>query len=304
MIKTDNYLLFFQFSVFFLSMFIFISIFPYNNNAYAHPVVLDSDPKQFQTIESPPDKATVYFSEPIVLQYSQIFVVDSEGKEIEGGGQAEHIDGDPTTISIPLNKNMGEGSFTVTTRVLSAVDGHVVDNSVVFSIGKDSASNTTNFGNMEIKDKKGIFDILSIENSLSRIAGYIGQIILVGAPFTYLWLKKPFLNIIWIKNILQNHFNRIQKNLFKLLILSDFLVIVSVIAIVTIQASSIGGTITDVFNTEFGKIIMARLLLSLILLTILFITYERINRGKNHDINNKIYSIIIALGLGILFSNN
>ena len=304
MININNYLLVFQLSVFFLLMFIFISIFPYNNNAYAHPVVIDSDPKQFQSIESPPDRVTVYFSEPIVLQYSQIFVVDAEGKEIEGGGQAEHINDDPTTISMPLKDDMNEGSFTVTTRVLSAVDGHVVDNSVVFSVRKDSTSSTTDFINMETKDKKGIFDILSIENSLSRIAGYIGQIILVGAPFIYLWIKKPFLNIIWIKNILQNHFNRIQKNLFKLLIFSDFLVIVSIIAIVTIQASAIGGTITDVFNTEFGKIIMARLLLSLILLTILFITYRRINHNKKHDINNKIYSIIIGIGLGILFSNS
>ncbi|MGZ5470705.1 MAG: copper resistance CopC family protein [Nitrososphaeraceae archaeon] len=199
-------------------------MYPYNNNAYAHPVVIDSNPKQFQSIESPPDRVTVYFSEPIVLQYSQIFVVDAEGKEIEGGGQAEHINDDPTTISMPLKDDMNEGSFTVTTRVLSAVDGHVVDNSIVFSVRKDSTSSTTDFINMETKDKKGIFDILSIENSLSRIAGYIGQIILVGAPFIYLWIKKPFLNIIWIKNILQNHFNRIQKNLFKLLIFSDFLV--------------------------------------------------------------------------------
>ena len=307
MIKTDKYFSFFQLTIFLLSIFlVIITIFSYNNNgAYAHPVVIDSDPKQFQSIESPPDKVTVYFSEPIVLQYSQISVIDSEGKEIEGG-QAEHINNDPATISIPIKENdiNNEGAFTVTTKVLSAVDGHVVDNSVVFNVGKDSTSTSADFANMKSKEKKGIFDILSIENSASRIAGYIGQIMLVGAPCIYLWITKPFLNIRWIKDMLQNHFDSIQKNLVKTLIFSDFLVIVSVIAIVTIQASAIDGTITDVFNTEFGKIIIVRLFLTLILLTILLITFTKVRHSKNQEIKNKTYSIIIGLGLGILFTNS
>ena len=295
--------------VFLLSTFLLVifNVSSFNNNAaYAHPVIIDSDPKQFQSIESPPDKITVYFSEAIVLQYSKISVVDSEGKEIEGIGQADHINDDPTTLSMELKDEMNEGSFTVITRVLSAVDGHVVDNSVVFSVGKDSASTTSaaDFANMKNKDKKGIFDILSIENSASRIAGYIGQIMLVGAPCIYLWIKKPFLNIRWIKGILQNHFNKIQENLVKLLIFADFLVIVSIIAIVTIQASAIGGTIIDVFNTEFGKIIIARLLLSLVLLAILLITYRSVKQPKNYEIKYKTYSIIIGIGLGILFTNS
>ena len=53
--------------------------------AYGHPIVTDSNPKQFQSLYTAPDKAIVYFSEPIVLQYSQISVIDSEGNRVEDG---------------------------------------------------------------------------------------------------------------------------------------------------------------------------------------------------------------------------
>ncbi|HJT85671.1 MAG TPA: copper resistance protein CopC [Nitrososphaeraceae archaeon] len=309
MIKRDKSFLYsLQFPLFVIAIFLVINIFTSYNDAYAHPVVIDSDPKQFQTIESSPNSVAIYFSEPIVLQYSQIFLVDSNGKQIEGD-QAEHINNDDTTLIMPLKGKLDEGSYTITTRVLSAVDGHVVDNSVVFNIGKEGETNNAgNFANIKTKDTKGIFEILSIENSAARIAGYIGQIILVGAPFAYLWIQRPFLDFNWLKNILQTNFNAIQKNLLKLLIFSDFLVLASIIAIVIVQATSIGGTIIDVFNTEFGKIIIVRLLLSLVLLTILLIVYKTTNHipdSQKLDINNKkIYSIIIGIGFGILFTNS
>ncbi|MGE0243489.1 MAG: copper resistance protein CopC, partial [Nitrososphaeraceae archaeon] len=306
--RDKSSLLFLQLPLSVFAVFLVINIFTPYNYAYAHPVVLDSDPKQFQTIESSPHKVTIYFSEPIVLQHSQIFLIDPNGKQI-GGGQTEHVNDDDTTITLPLKQKLEEGSYTITTRVLSAVDGHVVDNSVVFNIGK--AGETTsggNFTNSEARDKKGIFDILSIENSAARIAGYIGQIILVGAPFVYLWIQRPFLDFNWLKNILQNNFNTIQRNLVKLLIVSNLLVISSVVAIVIIQAISIGGTIVDVFNTGFGQIIMVRLILSLGLLTFILILYKKINYShhrENFDINNKkIYSMIIGIGFGILLTNS
>ena len=309
MINRDNSsLLFLQMLLSVFAVFLIINIFTPYNYAYAHPVVLDSDPKQFQTIESSPRAVTIYFSESIVLQHSQIFLIDPNGKQI-GGGQAEHVNDDDTTITLPLKQKLEEGSYTITTRVLSAVDGHVVDNSVVFNIGKEGeTTNAGNFANIKTKDTKGIFDILSIENSAARIAGYIGQIILVGAPFAYLWIQRPFLDFNWLKNILQNNFNTIQRNLVKLLIFSNLLVIASVVAIVIIQAISIGGTIVDVFNTGFGQIIMVRLILSLGLLTFLLILYKKINYSphrENSDIDNKkIYSIIIGIGFGILLTNS
>lgn len=35
---------------------------------YAHPIIIDSNPKQFQSLEKSPDKVIVYYNEPVVLQ--------------------------------------------------------------------------------------------------------------------------------------------------------------------------------------------------------------------------------------------
>jgi copper transport protein len=263
---------------------------------YAHPIVTDSNPKQFQSLETAPDKVIVYFSEPIVLQYSQISVIDSEGNRVDDGN-AENYNGDSSTISVPLKSDLGEGTFTINTKVLSAVDGHVVDESLVFSIGKGDFTQVQS-------SSKDIFDLLSIENSLSRIPGYIGQIVIVGAAFIFLWIQKPLSKFEWIKSFLKPTLYLIKKNAIKLIIIGDSLVILSIGATVLIQSSAIGGSVGDVLTTEFGKIIIVRLSLALILLGFLLFCYKKFSRSKR-EINEVRYFItIVALGLSMLFTNS
>jgi copper transport protein len=265
---------------------------------YAHPIVTDSNPKQFQSLENPPDTVTVYFSEPIVLQYSQISVIDSEGNKVDNGNP-ENYKGDSSTISIPLKKAIGEGTFTINTKVLSAVDGHVVDGSVVFSIGGGNAD----FSQAK-SESKDIFHLLSLDNSLSRIPGYIGQIVIVGAAFIFLWIQKPLSKFEWIKSFLQSNLYLIKKNLIKLIIIGDILVLLSIVAMVVIQASAIGGSVVDVLTTEFGKIIVARLGLALVLLVFLLFTFKKFNDSKKGGNEVKYIIAILCLGIGILFTNS
>src|SRR5919112_2825677 len=173
---------------------------------YPHPIVTDSNPKQFQSLENAPDKVVVYFSEPIVLQYSQISVIDSEGNRVDNGN-AESYNGDSSTISVPLKSDLSQGTFTINTKVLSAVDGHVVSASIVFSIGEGQGDFT-----LIGSKSKNIFDLLSIENSLSRIAGYVGQIVVVGAAFMFLWIQKPLSKFELIKSYLRPNLFLVRKN--------------------------------------------------------------------------------------------
>ena len=265
---------------------------------YAHPIVTDSNPKQFQSLETPPDSVTVYFSEPIVLQYSQISVIDSEGNKVDDGNP-ENYKGDSSTISIPLKRDIGEGTFTINTKVLSAVDGHVVDGSVIFSIGGGNAD----FSQVK-SESKDIFHLLSLDNSLSRIPGYIGQIVIVGAAFIFLWIQRPLSKFEWIKSFLQSNLYLIKKNLIKLIIIGDILVLLSIVAMVVIQASAIGGSVVDVLTTEFGKIIVVRLGLALVLLVFLLFTFKKFNDSKKGGNEVKYIIAILCLGIGILFTNS
>jgi len=265
---------------------------------YAHPIITDSNPKQFQSLENPPDRVTVYFSEPIVLPYSQISVIDSEGNRADEGNP-ENYNGDTSTISVPLKTGIGEGTFTINTKVLSAVDGHVVDGSVVYSIGGGEADFS------QIKSKsKDIFDLLSIDNSLSRIPGYVGQIVIVGASFIFLWIQKPLSKYEWIKSLLQPNLYLIRRDLIKLIIIGNILVLFSIIATVLIQASAIGGSVWDVLTTEFGKIIIIRLGLGLILLGFLLFCYKKFKISKKEKDKVVYFIAIMCLGLSLLFTNS
>ncbi len=281
--------------IFFFLVFI-TSYFP--AQVYAHPVITDSNPKQFQSLENPPDRVTVYFSEPIVLPYSQISVIDSEGNRADEGNP-ENYNGDTSTISVPLKTGIGEGTFTINTKVLSAVDGHVVDGSVVYSIGGGEADFS------QIKSKsKDIFDLLSIDNSLSRIPGYVGQIVIVGASFIFLWIQKPLSKYEWIKSLLQPNLYLIRRDLIKLIIIGNILVLFSIIATVLIQASAIGGSVWDVLTTEFGKIILIRLGLALILLGFLLFCYKKFKISKKEKDKVEYFIAIMCLGLSLLFTNS
>ncbi|MGB9169443.1 MAG: copper resistance protein CopC [Nitrososphaeraceae archaeon] len=281
-----------------LSCFLSLNGIHYFKNAYGHPVVIDSYPKQFQSLEESPDKVILFFSEAIVLQYSQISVIDSEGNRVDDG-KAEFYNGDPSTIATNIKKDLPEGTYTINTKVLSAVDGHVVDGSVVFSVGEG----VSGVGEQAGAKSKSIFELISFDNSLSRVPGYIGQIIIIGAPLVFLWIQKPLSQFIHIRTQMNKVFVDARKNLMKLIIISDMLVIFSVVIMVVFQASSIGGNIIDVFSTEFGEILIIRLIISIILLIVTFIFYNKYKRS--YDIlNTKVLLLIIILGLAILLTNS
>src|SRR5215203_5564469 len=271
------------------------------NDVYAHPVVIDSSPKQFQSLEESPDKVVVFFSEAIVLQYSQISVIDSQGTRVDDG-KPENYDDDLSTIATNINEDLPKGTYTINTKVLSAVDGHVVDNSVVFSVGETISG----LGELPTTaTSKSIFEIISFDNSLSRVPGYVGQILIIGAPLIFLWIQKPLSQFDHIRIQMNNVFVGARKNLVKLIIIADSLVIFSVVIMVVLQASSIGGNVIDVFSTEFGEILIIRLIISIILLIATLIFYNKFNKSQYYSVNNnKGLLLIISLGLAILFTNS
>ena len=78
----------------------------------------------------------------------------------------------------------------------------------------------------------------------------------------------------------------------------------SIIAMVLIQASAIGGTVWDVLTTEFGKIIIIRLGLALVLLAFLLFCYKKFNNSKKTRNEVKYFIAIMCLGFGLLFTNS
>lgn len=290
MIKNLQYL---HIIVFTLSILVLAGL---TCEASAHPVIIDSSPKQFQSLDSAPSEASIFFSEPIVLKFSQISVLDSGGDRVDRGTPS-NVNGDLASLSIPLNENLTSGTYTVVTKVLSAVDGHVVDSSVVFNIGKGGV--TFDQGNIT---SKNVLDLLSIENALANIFGYVGHVVLIGAPLIFLWITIPIRNFKWILETLKLDIFTVKRKLLILSIISALLVIFSIILLMFFQAISIGGTIGDVISTEFGTMVLVRLILSTILLVSLVFLYRK--NKKQSDLNTRNIAYIMIFGLILLFTHS
>jgi copper transport protein len=173
----------------------------------------------------------------------------------------------------------------------------VVDNSVVFNIGKGGV--TFDQGNIT---SKNLLDLLSIENSLANISGYVGHVVLIGAPLIFLWITRPIKKFKWLLETLQLDIFTVKRKLLILSIISASLVIFSIILLMIFQAISIGGTIGDVISTEFGTMVLVRLILSTILLTFLVFLYRK--NKKQSDSNTRNIAYIMIFGFILLFTHS
>lgn len=102
--------------------------------ASAHPVYVDSSPGAFQSVPSSPREVNVFFSEPIELGYSSISVLGPDGGRVDMN-DPHNVEGDTASIGVAMQPGLPEGEYTVSTKVLSAVDGHVVEETFIFGVG-------------------------------------------------------------------------------------------------------------------------------------------------------------------------
>ena len=107
--------------------------------SYAHAFVIKSNPSSSQSLTVSPARVDVYFSEPVDIHYSKLAVLDSNGKQIDNR-DIKNINGDQMALSVTLPSSLKGGVYTVTTKVLSQVDGHVTDNAFVYGVGESGVS--------------------------------------------------------------------------------------------------------------------------------------------------------------------
>ncbi|MFL6363374.1 MAG: copper resistance CopC/CopD family protein, partial [Nitrososphaeraceae archaeon] len=259
-----------------ISLFTLLSFFPNGiPKSYAHAFTIRSDPSPSQSLPTSPSKVDVYFSEPIDLRYSTIKVLDSGGKQVDNKDE-HNIGGDPASLSVTLpSSGLKDGVYTVSSKVLSATDGHVVDNAFVFGIGQavipSAQSSKAQFGSQSQ---------LYIPNAIARFPAYVGQVLVVGAAFATLWLWKPISEIIWLKDTIAPVRNRIDRSLIILMLIGSAILIVSDFGIIYVQANDLGTGINEAIGTKFGSVWVMRTIESFILFAVSLGIYLRRVRGR------------------------
>jgi len=265
-------------------------ILPSVPKSYGHAFVIKSSPSPSQSLSTPPSKLDVYFSEPVDIRYSKLTVIDSNGKEI-GNKDIHTINNDPASLSITLPSGLKDGVYTVSTKVLSQVDGHVTENAFVFGVG--SAVIPNNPSNAPSSSSQ-----LYLPDAIARFPALVGQVMIVGATFATLWLWRPISKISWLKDSFQQTRKRIDRSTIILTIIGSIILLASDFGMIFVQAISINIGIGEAISTKFGSVWIIRVVESLVLLAIsLGIYYYRPKKSKDLTLSKNQVVSILTIGI-------
>ncbi|MEU1049092.1 copper resistance protein CopC [Streptomyces sp. NPDC005897] len=104
--------------------------------ASAHAALSSTDPGDGAVLQRAPGHVTLVFSESVGLRDDSFRVLDPGGHRVRTG-EAGRADGRADTARVALPGELGEGTYTVAWRVVSA-DSHPVSGAFTFSVGKPS----------------------------------------------------------------------------------------------------------------------------------------------------------------------
>jgi copper transport protein len=146
--------------------------------AAAHGSLLSSEPAGGSSLERAPAAVTLRFSERPDPDLSTVRVLDSGGRVV-AGGPAQPVAGRPLELRV-ATAGLAAGGYTVSWRIVSAVDGHRTDGAFGFGVGPAGAPRPAAQAAAEVRTG-------SVPGPVAvagRWAWYWGLTLLVGAAAT------------------------------------------------------------------------------------------------------------------------
>ncbi len=101
-------------------MLVFFLGFPLAN---AHPFLLDSEPGQGQNMPTGITQVITNYSEAVEIGFSELKVYDANGNQIDNKDTSYNNGEISLIVTTPP---LDDGVYTITSKVLSKVDGHLV----------------------------------------------------------------------------------------------------------------------------------------------------------------------------------
>ncbi len=108
------------------------------SEALAHANLAEADPAPDSALDSAPETVTILFTEPIEDALSEIRVLDRNGRRADASDSAVDPE-NPLSMSVSLGE-LADGTYTVSWRNVSQVDGHSVRGAFAFSVGEPLSS--------------------------------------------------------------------------------------------------------------------------------------------------------------------
>jgi copper transport protein len=150
--------------------------------AFAHALLVRSNPAANVVLAQPPVQVELFFSESVDGTLSNIKVYNTSGGEVDVGDVRVDTS-DPTRMTVSLH-TIGDGVYTVTWKAVSAIDGHQTTGTFPFAVGNTNpsllpASQQTSSSSLPISALIAKWLLLA---SLALLTGQFAFIIFVWHP--------------------------------------------------------------------------------------------------------------------------
>jgi len=254
-------------------------------SAYAHPFLLDSEPSQAVNAPIGTTQIITKYSEAVEIDFSELKVFDSNGNQIDNGDTAYYEGESSLVITTPP---LEDGTYTVTSKVLSKVDGHLVRAAIIFGVGEAQVDVSL----LESQDES---ETTFLPEAAARFPGIVGQTVVLGSAISAIAIwgtqRKHFgkENLTLINQTYRSKFSKITGVALVGVLVSNFVMIA--VQTVRLETSPI-----DVLGTTFGATWLIRMIITIILLGIWF-WMER----KPH-LTNKKHAPMLIVSLALIFT--
>ena len=138
--------------------------------ASAHPFLLDSEPGQGQNAPAGTTQIITNYSEAVEIGFSELRVYDANGNQVDNKDTA--YNGGETSL-IVTTPPLEDGVYTITSKVLSKIDGQLVQAAIVFGVGDVKIDSS-------LLEKQENSETTFIPESIARFPGLVGQTIVLG----------------------------------------------------------------------------------------------------------------------------
>lgn len=247
--------------------------------AAAHPFTLETNPNSSSNAAEGITQVVVYFSEPVDLNFSSLKVFDNNGDQIDNKDTKYFEDEKSLAVTTsPLES----GIYTVTSSVLSKVDGHLVPGAFNFGVGDVIVP----------EQQLSTSELVFLPEAGSRFPGLVGQTIVLGVIIASI--------LIWgtqSKQLVKKELDELEYfhhgKFMTITGIGLLLVFASNILMLAVQTIRLETSVFEVIKTDFGNTWLIRMIITVILLGLWF----GMDRKKNLSIKNKIPMLVATLGL-------
>jgi copper transport protein len=250
--------------------------------AEGHPFTTGTNPPQASNAPVGITQISVQYSEAIEIDFSALKVYDSNGDQIDNKDTSYFEGENSLVITTPP---LQDGVYTVTSKVLSKVDGHLVDDAFVFAVGEIKID-------LSMLEQHGSSELIFFPEAGARVPGFVGQTIVLGGVISSL--------LIWRtqqKNLIGDKLAQLQEKFhskyLSIIGIGVIAVFISNILMLIIQTLRLETSAFEAVQTSFGTTWIIRMGITIGLLIIWF----WMERKKHVSTKNQFPLLILSLAL-------